>query len=72
MSEKIVPYMETRKNKLAVHFTNPQGEVVFVTFDPKVWGDKDDTSEMPQQWSVFKAPGETKKDVIIRICGSEE
>ena len=73
MSEKIVPYTEyNSKGKRVVHFTDPNGKEVFVSYDPKTWGDLDDKAAYPQGWSIFKKDGETKQDVILRVCGSME
>jgi hypothetical protein len=73
MSEKIVPYTEfNSKGKRVVHFTDPNGKEVFVSYDPRTWGDLDDKAAYPQGWSIFKKDGETKQDVILRVCGSME
>jgi hypothetical protein len=73
MSEKIVPYTDfNSKGKRVVHFTDPNGKEVFVSYDPKTWGELADRAAYPQVWSIFKQDGETKQDVILRVCGSME
>lgn len=73
MSEKIVPYTDFNlKGMRVVHFTNPNGKEVFVSYDPIMWGDLDDKMKPYRNWSIFRQNDETKKDVIIRVCGSME
>jgi len=56
-----------------VYFICPEkGVEVFVTYDPKMWGTLNDKDANPKRWSIFKGPGETKDDVILRVCGSME
>jgi len=74
MSDKKTPYSGiTKDGRPAVYFICPEkGVEVFVTYDPKMWGTLNDKDANPKRWSIFKGPGETKDDVILRVCGSME